>query len=607
MGLGRLAIKGKSMILSIIINAFDARAGLEKTLASIVDGQRPFVDDEVIVLSPGVATERLRGCEAYGGANFVFVSSASPTEAMKAAVFQAKGVYLLFLNSGDRLSPGVLSQVFDSVKGRDILLGGVDFVDEAGSVKKVGFSSVRPIRSWTFLLCPPLQQGVFISRSLMNEYPELPLGGWKRERFFFDLLMVRQTPIRRIPLSVGKITESEGDPPRHSLRVGLIFRLSFFLPYAGRVLASLAKRGAGWLIASPRVWERQLSLRLFHRPKRVLLLKTHLDRIGDVVLMTGTLAHFRKAFPDAVLELAVPSACLPIFKNHPDITRALPIEAFMRADQVPRMRNAGREDVVILLRHRPVPTEVDLAQSFRAGQVVRVPELYRPRACLDLPEVESTFEIAGLVGLLRKIGLPHLTAADIKPTIPEDYPDFSRINEALCTLPSKACVPLYGCVPSASNPLRNWSPQKYHEVFTALAPCHVVLLGTSEEREFSESLHLDAIPGVCVVNLVGRTTLPQFFGAIKRTGLVITAETSAVHIARAMGKKAVCLAGGGHWNWFVPYHDAPFVKTLTATTDCFGCDWICTKSKQSCILDITSEAVVAAVHELLLLPDEIKG
>ena len=84
------------MILSIIINAFDARAGLEKTLASIVDGQRPFVDDEVIVLSPGVATERLRGCEAYGGANFVFVSSASPTEAMKAAVFKRRAFICCF-------------------------------------------------------------------------------------------------------------------------------------------------------------------------------------------------------------------------------------------------------------------------------------------------------------------------------------------------------------------------------------------------------------------------------------------------------------------------------------------------------------------------------
>jgi ADP-heptose:LPS heptosyltransferase len=77
-------------------------------------------------------------------------------------------------------------------------------------------------------------------------------------------------------------------------------------------------------------------------------------------------------------------------------------------------------------------------------------------------------------------------------------------------------------------------------------------------------------------------------------------ETSATHIAVAVGTPSICLLGGGHFGRFVPYPDGvggTIPVPVHHAMDCFGCDWHCTQPHRDgdpapCIAAIAVDSVV---------------
>ena len=69
---------------------------------------------------------------------------------------------------------------------------------------------------------------------------------------------------------------------------------------------------------------------------------------------------------------------------------------------------------------------------------------------------------------------------------------------------------------------------------------------------------------------------------IRGAMLVVSNESSPVHIAAATATPSVCLVGGGHFGRFMPYtiegqEDSPFSSPVAVwhEMDCFGCSWKC--------------------------------
>ncbi len=158
--------------------------------------------------------------------------------------------------------------------------------------------------------------------------------------------------------------------------------------------------------------------------------------------------------------------------------------------------------------------------------------------------------------------------------------------------------------PGASSPVRQWPAEGFVAVANSIAQQYgwiPVACGGRSEQELCERV-IEGVdrPGR---NFAGKTTLPELAEIIRKARLVVTNETSAVHIAAGVDTPSVCILGGGHYGRFLPYPDdvegrkpIPVIKQM----DCFGCSWQCLFTQVRtrpfpCVRDVELEQVVAAV------------
>lgn len=105
------------------------------------------------------------------------------------------------------------------------------------------------------------------------------------------------------------------------------------------------------------------------------------------------------------------------------------------------------------------------------------------------------------------------------------------------------------------------------------------------------------------LNLAGKTTLPELTELIRAADLLISNDTSAIHIAAAIGTPSVCILGGGHYGRFLPYPEefqgqAPQVAVHPMS--CFQCNWHCTVQHDEtgpvpCIANVSVQQVMDKV------------
>jgi ADP-heptose:LPS heptosyltransferase len=163
----------------------------------------------------------------------------------------------------------------------------------------------------------------------------------------------------------------------------------------------------------------------------------------------------------------------------------------------------------------------------------------------------------------------------------------------------------------ASQVEHRWPAARFAEVARAVVArtgWTPVLIGDARERALAQRV-ADLVPGA--INLAGRTSLAQLFGVIQHARFVLSNDSAAVHIAAATGAHAVCLAGGWHWERFVPYPPsmgevAARVHAVAMADEmpCFRCGGYCSLPHRAgeprpCIENITVERALQAIDRLL--------
>jgi ADP-heptose:LPS heptosyltransferase len=362
---------------------------------------------------------------------------------------------------------------------------------------------------------------------------------------------------------------------------------------------------AGGVRAQIRHWRKS--------PPRVLLLKTWNDRLGDLVLVTGTLRHYRQLYAGCRLELACPDLYVDLFRHSPHLDAVVPLSSCFQmvlGKRQPSAWNAGRYDRVVFLRRPPRTKDYRLLESFgpawTAGMtgdrlLIDAALAAQHEARLDLA-VPVPVQNPPVHELDMQLALLRAQGAEVK-SIDELWPEFwTRPDDG--KLPAEQLRgisrdhPVIVFSPCGNAAIRDWNPASFLRVFEALAPCTLVLAGTERDARFIEGMGLHGLGGVRVVDLVGKTSLNELVETIRRADLVLGTESGVFHVAAALRKPVVCIAGGGHWGRFVPWGLADRTRVLTNRLDCFGCGWKCIRPTVECIQDISVEQVVRAVREL---------
>ncbi|MBI9084499.1 MAG: glycosyltransferase family 9 protein [Desulfobacterales bacterium] len=342
-----------------------------------------------------------------------------------------------------------------------------------------------------------------------------------------------------------------------------------------------------------------------------------MDAIGDFILWLDTAKELQQLYPETKITLianqiwADLAALLPYWDKVVAIDRkSLIRNPAYRLKMLRRIRRWGFESAI----------QATFSREFRYGDsVIRASgALHRVGAMCDLsnitqlqrkisnkwyshlvPSTDSQLtEIERNAEFIRRIGLPNFT-----PQIP--------ILPKLKALTSPFIIqkPYFVLFPGASDPIRRWPVEYFSEILCRLITSTgmaSVLCGSKEERSLCE--RIINVSGMVALNLAGDTTLSDLVELIRDARLLISNETSAIHIAAAVSTPSVCILGGGHYGRFLPYNSKTESQIIpipvTHKMDCYNCNWICTQPHEQgkpapCISKINVEQVLESVKRIL--------
>jgi ADP-heptose:LPS heptosyltransferase len=134
----------------------------------------------------------------------------------------------------------------------------------------------------------------------------------------------------------------------------------------------------------------------------------------------------------------------------------------------------------------------------------------------------------------------------------------------------------------------------------------VVFVGKADEK-LTTDLILEVAKNRNVLDMTGKTDLPELMDILSSATLVVTNDTGPMHLAIGLGTPTVAIVGGGHFGSFVPYPKQATPDTVRFVyqhMDCYHCFWRCSKREDPkasfpCVAAVTQNQVQAACLELL--------
>lgn len=327
------------------------------------------------------------------------------------------------------------------------------------------------------------------------------------------------------------------------------------------------------------------------------ILVMRLDNIGDVIMTTPVLGAIKDNLPEAKLTLLASPAGALTAPLLPWVDEVLPWRVLWQDlgrldfdparewELIETLRQRQFDAVIILTSFSQSPHPAALV-CYLAGIGLRLGESKESGLgvlthCVasapdEIHQVERNLRLIEAVGFKvgdRRLGL--------------QIPDALAIpNPYILLNPWTTCQS------------RNYDAQRFAIAARQLSQTTglpVVVTGTNKDCDRARPL-LDIL-GECAINLIGATSIVEFATLIAHAQLVLTNNTSAMHIADATNTPSVILFAGTELEsqWQPRY--AP-VKLLRRSTVCNPCYTFTCPYELQC-LDIPPEEVVAAGLELI--------
>lgn len=211
--------------------------------------------------------------------------------------------------------------------------------------------------------------------------------------------------------------------------------------------------------------------------------------------------------------------------------------------------------------------------------------------------------------------LKYLGCSDFKVAMPV-LPPFKDYHSKF-EIKKKYCILAIG----GSTPCKQWPGSRFSEVANYLYDHYqydIVLTGSKGEEHILADIKPYLSDGIRVHSLIGKTSLIDLVEMIRGAVLLVGNDSSSVHIAAAVGTKAVCVVGGWDNGRMYPYKvdEVPDTGMLPVHVDkpmpCFNCaryeigygNYACQEKKRKhqvypCVDGICVEDVLSAVDHTL--------
>jgi ADP-heptose:LPS heptosyltransferase len=373
--------------------------------------------------------------------------------------------------------------------------------------------------------------------------------------------------------------------------------------------------------------------------KRIFILHPH--HLGDLILFSGGLKHFRKLWPTAHITLCVKRFGLELFARCPHLDELIsyekcyadvcgegilsrvlqirgyhPLGSWLRKNIPGFVPRAYRSDTAILpvlapafehhtcMKLLPARNKIGVCgnstnQSVKTDRESRI----HYSAQMDASPLAWNFAELEFTRLFLKFLGIEVTAAEVLPEFWTTSEDVGRAAEWMSRNPGKITLAI---APGFSNPSKKLPADWFADVVNSLKfrNLQIVLIGSTADLlicdEVAKTMEKTSL-AIPLLNLTGKTSVRQMVECVKRCDMVLSQDTATLHVATALRKPVVGIIGGGHFGRFYPWGDPQLSRSANKPMDCYGCNWQCKFETVRCIREISPVNAAQHLNELRAL------
>ena len=342
--------------------------------------------------------------------------------------------------------------------------------------------------------------------------------------------------------------------------------------------------------------------------ERILIV--NLEGLGDIVMLTSVLKHYKKFLPDKKLYfLATAKTGLRTKDLEPWIDELITIDypAFTRnpfygLKFINNLRKIGFSKVI---NHDPSAAEIIgkiISVSLGAEKIIgyegfglQLRKAFDPNMAKNLSYVKKNLHshyttivpsFDKNMDLTKRLpNFIHHYAAIFKEVTGKLPPDFAPCIIVREDAEKKVLTMLFdhGIVPRSyailtlgtATPHREWGVGNFAKVARLLKErdISIVLVGSKKEAEMG--LEFEKYCDKKCLNLIGKTMIPEVFALMKNSLFSLSNDTAPVHIAVALKKPCVGILGLGHFGMLSLYGYPDINHWVYSSEKCLCDNWRC--------------------------------
>lgn len=315
-----------------------------------------------------------------------------------------------------------------------------------------------------------------------------------------------------------------------------------------------------------------------------------LSNIGDVVLTLPALDYLRANFPQAEITVMAGPRAAGIFKGNPAIAKLTVYDKHISLrEKVKLLRN---------LRNEKFDCVIDLRNSLFG---VLIPAKYKTSPFLFVPKRLRHMKERHLYKVKQSVSVvtadkPAVEVGDFLFSSPGDQ---AYINNLLAGNDIRSGNDIAVISPGARSHIKRWAKEKFVRLIDSLIAefnMKVILAGDKDDSPAAQYIAENC--KYPVLNLSGRTDLAQLIALLKKANLVITNDSSVLHLSSYLNRNIIAIFGStddsryGPWaeNWAI-------VKKEVFCRPCQEAQ--CKYGRLDCMRFIRQEDVLGAIKKVL--------
>jgi glycosyltransferase involved in cell wall biosynthesis/radical SAM superfamily enzyme YgiQ (UPF0313 family)/ADP-heptose:LPS heptosyltransferase/ubiquinone/menaquinone biosynthesis C-methylase UbiE len=346
--------------------------------------------------------------------------------------------------------------------------------------------------------------------------------------------------------------------------------------------------------------------------KKVLIVRP--DAIGDFVIFSGVIEHFRKLYAGARIYAVVQEHVAELAQVCPHIDEIITFKKervrndHAYANQLAKQLQEHKFDVAVYPVYsrdevgdfltinsgakEKIASAGDVRNISLEQKLVNNASYTKLIPAKDGIMLETLRNVEFLKGLGVRVDKP------CQPRVWVTKQDEDYAKNLLSRL--KIEQPIIVC-PFAGFSTKHWPIEKWGTLLSSYWDIPVLICGDANNHDDAVQI-INLAGNKNIYNLCGQTTVRQMATLLSMARLCVSVDSGPAHIVVAAGCPHVIVSGGGDFGRFMPY--SPLASVVALPLECFGCNWNCRYEKVYCVAEILPEVVAEAIRQSLLKRSE---